>query len=323
MSQFPSYRLSCAPMLEWTDRHCRFFLRTISRHVQLYSEMVTTGAVLRGDRARLLGFNDAEHPLVLQLGGSDPADLAACARIAEDFGYDEVNLNVGCPSDRVQKGRFGACLMKEPQLVADCVAAMQAAAGIPVTVKTRIGVDDQDSYQALTAFVGTVKAAGCHTFIVHARKAWLSGLSPKENRDIPPLRYDMAADLKRDFSNLRIILNGGVQLLDEARQHLTVFDGVMMGRAIYHNPYLLADADRLIFGEHGAAPTRHEVLERFIPYVERELAQGVRLQALSRHILGLFQGVPGGRQWRRYLSENAWKPGSGIEVLLEAGKHPG
>jgi tRNA-dihydrouridine synthase A len=307
-------------MLEWTDRYCRFFLRSISRHVQLYSEMVTTGAVLHGDRARTLGFNEAEHPLVLQLGGSDPADLAACARIAEDLGYDEINLNVGCPSDRVQKGRFGACLMKEPQLVADCVASMQMAVGIPVTVKTRIGVDELDSYEALTAFVGIVKAAGCRTFIIHARKAWLSGLSPKENRNIPPLRYDIAADLKRDFADIRIILNGGVQTLDEVQRHLTLFDGVMVGRAIYHNPYLLADADRLIFGEQSAAPTRHEVLERFIPYVERELAQGARLQSLTRHILGLFLGMPGGRQWRRYLSENAWKPGAGIEVLLEASK---
>jgi tRNA-dihydrouridine synthase A len=308
-------------MLEWTDRHCRFFLRTISRHVQLYSEMVTAGAVLRGDRARLLGFNEAEHPLVLQLGGSDPADLAACARIAEDFGYDEVNLNVGCPSDRVQKGRFGACLMKEPQLVADCVAAMRATVGIPVTIKTRIGVDDQDSYQALAAFVDTVKAAGCRTFIVHARKAWLSGLSPRENRDIPPLRYDMAAELKRDFSDLCIILNGGVQTLDEAMEHLKLFDGVMMGRAIYHNPYILADADRLLFGEQRAAPTRQEALDSFIPYMERELAQGVRLQALTRHILGLFLGLPGGRQWRRYLSENAWKKDASVDVLLEARKY--
>jgi tRNA-dihydrouridine synthase A len=307
-------------MLEWTDRHCRFFLRTISRHLQLYSEMVTTGAVLRGDRVRLLGFNEAEHPLVLQLGGSDPADLAACARIAEDFAYDEINLNVGCPSDRVQKGRFGACLMKEPQLVADCVAAMRAAVGIPVTVKTRIGVDDQDSYEALTGFIGTVKAAGCRTFIIHARKAWLSGLSPRENREIPPLRYDMAADLKRDFSDLCIILNGGVQTLDEALAHLTLFDGVMMGRAIYHDPFLLAEADRLIFGEEGTHLTRFDVLERFIPYVERELAQGVRLQSLTRHILGLFLGVPGGRQWRRYLSENAWKPGAGVDVLREAAR---
>ncbi|WP_240342300.1 tRNA dihydrouridine(20/20a) synthase DusA [Methylococcus sp. EFPC2] len=305
-------------MLEWTDRHCRYFLRQISRHALLYTEMVTTGAVLRGDRERLLGFDPAEKPLALQLGGSDPATLAESTRIAEAMNYDEVNLNVGCPSDRVQNGRFGACLMAEPKLVADCIAAMQAATRLPVTVKTRIGIDERDSYQELAHFVDTVALAGCNTFIIHARKAWLQGLSPKENREIPPLRYDVARQLKRDFPHLVIVLNGGIQNLAEARAHLEHFDGVMIGRAAYHDPYILAEADSQIFGDEHAVPTRHEILHTLLPYVERQLSQGVRLQSISRHILGLFHGTPGGRRWRRHISENAHKAGAGIDVLKRA-----
>lgn len=310
--------LSIAPMLEWTDRHCRYFLRLISRRAFLYTEMITTGAVLRGDRNRLLEFDPAEHPVALQLGGSDPAALGECARIVEDFGYDEVNLNVGCPSDRVQSGRFGACLMAEPELVAECVRAMGDRVSIPVTVKTRIGVDDRDSYEELAHFVRTVAEAGCRTFIIHARKAWLKGLSPRENREIPPLRYDIARQLKIDFPALEIVLNGGIQTLEESLEHLRQFDGVMLGRSAYHNPYLLAEADRLLYGDDHPIPSRREVLEAYLPYVARELARGVRMQGISRHILGLFHGAPGGKRWRRHLSENAVKPGAGIEVLRAA-----
>jgi tRNA-dihydrouridine synthase A len=318
LSAAAPHRLCLAPMLEWTDRHFRFFLRLISRRVFLYTEMLTTGAVLRGDRWRLLEYDPSEHPVGLQLGGSDPAALAECARIAAGLGYDEVNLNVGCPSDRVQNGRFGACLMAEPELVAECVAAMRQAVAIPVTVKTRIGIDDIDSYEALAYFVQTVAAAGCATFIIHARKAWLKGLSPKENREVPPLRYDVARQVKQDFPGLEIILNGGILTLDECAAHLLDFDGVMLGRAAYHNPYCLAEADRLLFGDGHPALDRHEVLEAFLPYVERELARGARLQGISRHILGLFHGVPGGKQWRRHLSENAVRDGAGVEVLRAA-----
>ena len=314
----PPHTFSVAPMLEWTDRHCRYFLRLMSRHALLYTEMVTTGAVLRGDRDRLLGFDPAEHPLALQLGGSDPADLAASACVGEDFGYDEINLNVGCPSDRVQNGRFGACLMAEPELVARGVAAMMAQVKVPVTVKTRLGIDDLDSYEHLCRFVSTVADAGCTRFIIHARKAWLSGLSPKQNRDVPPLRYDVAAQLKRDFPRLEIVLNGGVRTLDDCLEHLAVFDGVMVGRAAYHDPYLLTQVDGRLFGDGGAIPSRHAVLESFLPYVEQALAKGTRLQSISRHILGLFNEVPGGRRWRRHLSENAFRQDAGIDVLRMA-----
>ena len=305
-------------MLEWTDRHFRFFLRLVSRRILLYTEMLTSGAVLRGDRSRLLEFDPSEHPVALQLGGSDPADLAECARIAEQFGYDEVNLNVGCPSDRVQSGRFGACLMAEPALVADCVAAMRAAVAIPVTVKTRIGIDERDSYSELAHFVRTVGQGGCPTFIIHARKAWLKGLSPKENREIPPLRYDVVRQLKEDFPDLEIVLNGGIANLQECVAHLQNFDGVMLGRSAYHNPYLLAEADRLLFGDQHPVPSRDDVMQALLPYVERELARGVRLQSICRHLLGLFHAAPGGRLWRRHLSENAVKPGAGVEVLRAA-----
>ena len=302
-------------MMDWTDRHCRFFLRLMSRNVRLYTEMVTTGAILHGKAERLLAYDPAEHPIALQLGGSDPAGLAACAKVGERFGYDEINLNVGCPSDRVQEGKFGACLMAEPDLVAACVRAMREAVYVPVTVKTRIGIDDRDSYGELIHFIGTVSGAGCDTFIIHARKAWLQGLSPKENRTKPPLRYDVVGRLKADFPALKFVLNGGITSLDQAEGHLKVFDGVMLGRAAYENPYLLAEVDGRIFGETGGIPSRAEILEAFKPYVEAELKRGQRLHSMTRHILGLFQGVRGGRIWRRYLSENACLPNAGLDVL--------
>lgn len=304
-------------MLDWTDRHCRFFLRLISRRVLLYTEMVTTGAVLHGHRDRLLGFNLAEKPLALQLGGSDPNELAESARIGEGWGYDEINLNVGCPSDRVQRGRFGACLMAEPDLVAECVAAMASAVRIPVTVKTRIGIDERDSYEELAHFISAVSAAGCETFIIHARKAWLSGLSPRENREVPPLRYDIAAQIKRDFPRQGIILNGGIQSLDQAKVHLETFDGVMIGRAAYHNPYLLADADRLLFGEADSPLPRRAVVESMLPYIQGELDRGVRLHSMSRHLLGLYHGQPGGRLWRRHLGEAATQRSAGVKELRD------
>ncbi len=305
-------------MLDWTDRHCRYFLRLITRRTLLYTEMVTTGALIHGDQDRHLRFDPAEHPLALQLGGSDPQALAQCARLGQAWGYDEINLNCGCPSDRVQNGRFGACLMAEPALVADCVAAMKAAVAIPVTVKSRIGIDDRDSYEELTTFVAAVAGAGCDALIVHARKAWLQGLSPRENREVPPLRYDWVARLKADFPALPIAINGGIRILDDAAGFLTHLDGVMIGRAAYEDPWMLAQADRLIFGESAAPASRYEVLERFLPYVARELAAGVPLGNISRHILGLFQGQPGARAWRRHISEEAHRRGAGLEVLTAA-----
>ncbi|MEC4749608.1 tRNA dihydrouridine(20/20a) synthase DusA [Methylomicrobium sp. Wu6] len=313
------HSLCVAPMLDWTDRHCRFFHRLISKQARLYTEMVTTGALLHGDRRRFLQFDASEHPLALQLGGSDPADLAACARMAEDFGYDEVNLNVGCPSDRVQNGRFGACLMAEPELVAECVAAMRKAVSIPVTVKSRIGIDDRDSYEELSGFIGTVAAAGCETFIVHARKAWLKGLSPKQNREVPPLRYDVVYRLKQDFPALQIVLNGGITTLEQAEDVLrTGVDGVMVGREIYHNPYLLAEVDRRLYGTATEAITRTEIIEKLLPYIEQQRAEGVRLHSVTRHILGLFHGEPGARSWRRHLSEHAVKYDADVSVVREA-----
>jgi tRNA-dihydrouridine synthase A len=314
----PINRTFCvAPMMDWTDRHCRYFHRLISQHALLYTEMVTTGALIHGDRHRFLHFNPEENPLALQLGGSNPQDLATCAKMAEDYGYDEVNLNVGCPSERVQNGRFGACLMAEPALVAECVSAMKHAVSIPVTVKSRIGVDDKDSYEELCVFVSTIAKAGCETFIVHARKAWLSGLSPKENREVPPLRYDVVYQLKTDFPQLEIILNGGITSLDHADEVLQHIDGVMMGREAYHNPYLLAEVDRRFFGVQTEPPSREAILELLIPYVQRQLKAGVRLNSVSRHILGLFHGMPGGRLWRRHLSENACKLGADETVLYK------
>ena len=311
-------KLSIAPMLDWTDRFDRYFLRLITRHTLLYTEMVTTGALLHGDRERFLRFDVSEHPLALQLGGSDPQALAACARLAEERGYDEVNLNLGCPSDRVQSGRFGACLMAKPALVAECMQAMIKAVQIPITIKTRIGIDDQDSYEELTAFVGQVAEAGCRTFIVHARKAWLQGLSPKENREIPPLHYERVHQLKQDFPQLEITINGGIKTLDQAEEQLKQVDGVMIGREAYHNPWILAEADQRLYGDDHPIPTRHEVIERLLPFVELELSQGTRLQQITRHILGIFQGMPGARAWRRHLSENAHCKGAGPEIIQQA-----
>ncbi|MFC3396610.1 tRNA dihydrouridine(20/20a) synthase DusA [Brenneria rubrifaciens] len=311
-------RFSVAPMLDWTDRHCRYFLRRLSRHTLLYTEMVTTGAIIHG-KGNYLAYNEEEHPLALQLGGSDPAALADCARMAEECGYDEVNLNVGCPSDRVQNGRFGACLMAEAALVADCIKAMQDRVSIPVTVKTRIGIDNRDSYEFLCDFIQTVAVrGGCNTFIVHARKAWLSGLSPKENREIPPLDYPRVYQLKRDFPALTIVINGGIKTLEEAKTHLQYLDGVMMGREAYQNPGILAQVDRELFGEQTASPNIVAVVESMYPYIERELSNGAALGHITRHMLGLFQGVPGARQWRRYLSENAHKPGADAAVVGRA-----
>lgn len=297
--------LCVAPMMDWTDRHERFFLRLISAQVRLYTEMVTTGAILHGPRDRLLAFDPAEHPVALQLGGSDPAALAECARIGADLGYDEINLNVGCPSDRVQSGRFGACLMAEPDLVADSVAAMRAVVDVPVTVKHRIAIDNQPEWDTLIDFVDRVAAAGCERFIVHARKAWLEGLSARENREVPPLHYDLVYRLKAERPDLHVTINGGIEDLDAAAEHLRHVDGVMLGRAAYQNPYVLADADQRFFGSQAEVRSRHEIIEAYCPYIEREIAAGRHLIGMTRHILGLFNGLRGARAWRRYLSENA------------------
>jgi len=313
-----SHRFCVAPMMEWTDRHCRYFLRLISRRTFLYTEMVTAEAVLYGNRERVLGFSEAEHPVGLQLGGSDPKRLAEAARIGADHGYDEINLNIGCPSDRVQSGRFGACLMAEPELVADCVAAMGEAADRSVTVKCRIGIDDQDAEESLDRFIDRVAEAGCRTFIVHARKAWLDGLSPKENREVPPLDHGRVRRLKTRRPELEIVVNGGIESFAEARKHLPHFDGVMLGRAAYADPYLLAEVDRTLFGEPEASLSRLDVLDRFVPYVEAELSRGSRLNAMTRHILGLFHGQPRARAFRRHLAENAHRDGAGLKVLMEA-----
>lgn len=315
---FPSSRLSVAPMLDWTDRHCRYFHRLLSSQTLLYTEMVTTGAIIHG-KGDFLAYNEEEHPVALQLGGSNPADLARCAKLAQERGYDEINLNVGCPSDRVQNGRFGACLMAEPDLVAQCVAAMKEVVDIPVTVKTRIGIDDQDSYEFLTNFVTLVsEKGGCEQFTIHARKAWLSGLSPKENREIPPLDYLRAYQLKQDFPHLIIAVNGGVKTLAEAKEHLQHLDGVMIGREAYQSPYLLAEVDQQIFGLDTPVKKRSQVVQEMYPYIEQQLAQGSYLGHITRHMLGLFQNMPGARQWRRHISENAHKAGAGIEVVEQA-----
>jgi tRNA-dihydrouridine synthase A len=305
-------------MMEWTDRHCRSFHRLFTRRALLYTEMLTTGAIIHGDRARLLTFGEAEHPVAIQLGGSDPQALAACARIAEEFGYDEVNFNVGCPSDRVQEGRFGACLMAEPKLVGVCVAAMKAAVRVPVTVKCRIGIDEQDPEAALEDLTCAVEAAGVDALIVHARKAWLAGLSPKENRDIPPLDYDRVYRLKIAHPALDVVLNGGVVRIDQAVAHVDHVDGVMMGRAAYQEPWRLLAVDPLLFGEPAPYASQRAAAEAFIPYVEKEIAQGTRLHAMTRHIHGLFHGVPGARAFRRHLATDAVKRGAGAAVLREA-----
>lgn len=304
-------------MMDWTDRHDRYFLRLFNPHVQLYSEMMTTGALIHGDRERFLRFDPSEHSLVLQLGGSNPAELALCSKMAEDWGYDEVNLNVGCPSDRVQHNKIGACLMAEPELVAECIAAMQNAVKIPVTVKHRIGIDHLDSYEHLTHFVRTVAATGCKTFIVHARIAILAGLSPKENREIPPLRYEEVYQLKRDFPELTIHINGGIKTIDEIKNHWQHTDGAMIGREAYHNPWLLAQALPL-FNEQAVTPTRSEILEYYLDFMAKELTEGVPLTQMTRHILGLYQGLPGARRWRQYLSENAHRKGATLDVVRHA-----
>jgi tRNA-dihydrouridine synthase A len=305
-------------MMDWTDRHCRVLHRTLSRRALLYTEMVTTGAVLHGDRERLLGYSPQEHPVALQLGGSDPKDLAVAARIGEDLGYDEINLNVGCPSDRVQSGALGACLMREPELVAECMAAMGAAVRVPVTVKCRIGVDDQDPETALFGLVDQCARAGVRTFVVHARKAWLQGLSPKENRDIPPLDYPLVHRLKRERPDLTIVINGGVPDLSAAEAHLEHVDGVMLGRAAYHTPALLGQADRLIFGAGEADVDPFAAVEAYLPYVAERLAAGVHLAAMTRHMLGLMHGRPGARAWRRILTVEGVKHGAGLEVIERA-----
>jgi tRNA-dihydrouridine synthase A len=305
-------------MMDWTDRHCRVFHRHITKRGLLYTEMLTTGAVIHGDRARLLGFDSCEHPVALQLGGSDPRALASAARIGADFGYDEINLNVGCPSDRVQEGRFGACLMAEPELVADCVAAMQVRVAVPVTVKCRIGIDDQDSEADLERFVSAVAGAGCRTFMVHARKAWLQGLSPKENREVPPLDYGRVYRLKAAHPELEIVINGGIGSLAEAEAHLAHVDGVALGRAAYQNPYLLAEVDRRLLGAATTPPSRREAIEALLPYAERHVRAGGRLNNIVRHILGLYHGQPRARAFRRHLSERAPREGAGADVLREA-----
>jgi tRNA-dihydrouridine synthase A len=311
---FQPHRLSVAPMMDWTDRHCRSLHRVLSKQALLYTEMVTTGAVLHGDRERLLGYDAGEHPVALQLGGSDPADLAAAARIGADLGYDEINLNVGCPSDRVQSGRFGACLMREPALVAECMAAIAAAVDVPATVKCRIGVDHQDPEESLFTLVDLCAQAGVRTFVVHARKAWLKGLSPKENRDVPPLDYDLVYRLKRERPDLTVVLNGGVPDLNAVAAHLEQTDGVMLGRAAYHTPEILGAVDAAVFGQ-GEVIDSAMAVELYRPYLAARLAEGVPLAAMSRHMLGLFHGRPGARAWRRILTVEGVKPGAGLEVV--------
>ena len=305
-------------MMDWTDRHCRFFHRMLTRHTLLYTEMLTSGAVLNGDRARLLGYDPFEHPVALQLGGCDPTALARSARIGEDFGYDEVNLNVGCPSDRVQEGRFGACLMAEPALVAESVAAMKAAVKVPVTVKCRIGIDEQDPEETLFSFALAVKAAGTDALIVHARKAWLMGLSPKENREVPPLDYALVHRLKAAHPDLEIVINGGIASLEQAREQLNFVDGVMIGRAAYQEPWRLLAADPLLFGEPAPFASPKEAGLALIPFIERELTKGVRLWSITRHVLGLFRAVPGARAFRRHLATEAVKPGASAAVMADA-----
>ncbi|MBN9021470.1 MAG: tRNA dihydrouridine(20/20a) synthase DusA [Rhizobiales bacterium] len=313
-----SLRFSIAPMMDWTDRHCRYFHRLLTRRARLYTEMVVADAVIHGDRARLLGFAPEEHPLAIQLGGSEPAKLAEAARIAAGLGYDEINLNVGCPSDRVQSGTFGACLMREPETVAASVAAMKAAVAVPVTVKCRLGVDDQDPEVALDALADAVVDAGADALVVHARKAWLKGLSPKENREVPPLDHDRVYRLKARLPNVPVAINGGIGTLDEALVHLAHVDGVMLGRAAYHTPDILAAVDGVIFGDPAPAPEPRAVVEAMVPYAGRVIAAGGRMTQVTRHMLGLFHGRPGARQWRRILSSEAVRPGAGPEVMLRA-----
>ncbi len=313
-----SHKFSVAPMMEWTDRHERYFLRQISRRALLYTEMVTAEAVIHGDRERLLGFSASEHPIALQLGGADPGRMALAAEVGQEYGYDEVNINVGCPSDRVQSGRFGACLMGEAEVVAASVRAMAQATDLEITVKSRIGIDDQDSYDFLRGFVEVVAAAGCKTFIVHARKAILSGLSPKQNREIPPLDYDRVYRLKEDYPQLEIVINGGIETLAQCQDHLDHVDGVMVGRVAYQSPYMLAGVDRGIYGDAAAQASREDLVHAMLPYIKEQMARGVRLNAISRHMLGLYHGQPGARAWRRYISERSHLPGADGSLLLAA-----
>ncbi len=314
-------RISIAPMMDCTDRHDRYFLRLIAPHVLLYTEMITTNALIHGDYSGLLAFHPLEHPVALQLGGSDPQALAQCAKLGETVGYDEINLNVGCPSDRVKAGRFGACLMLEPQLVADCIAAMNEAVNIPVTVKCRIGIDHQDSYAALVNFIEKISHAGCPIFIIHARKAWLNGLSPKQNREIPPLQYEIVRQVKQDFPTLTIIVNGGIKNLAEIDEHLRFVDGVMIGREAYANPYFLAAIEKKYFSSPEEVRSRQQVIEQLLPYVEEQLKNNIKLSSMTRHILGLFHGEKHARIWRRHLSENAHRAGAGITTISEALQH--
>lgn len=318
MTDLSSHRFCVAPMLDWTDRHERYFLRLLSTRTRLYTEMVTTGALLHGDVRRHLLHDPSEHPLALQLGGSDPDALARCAEIAQQWGFNEVNLNIGCPSDRVQSGRFGACLMAEPELVADCVRAMQSACDIPVTVKSRIGIDEHDSDEFLSRFMQTVYDSGCRIFIVHARIALLAGLSPKENREIPPLNYERVQRMKETFRDCVIVLNGGINSVEQSAGLLQTFDGVMLGREVYHNPYILSQVDEQLFNSAQAYQSRADIIQAFLPYVRTQLEAGSALQHMTRHILGLYKGQPGGRLFRRHLSENAWKKDAGISVLEDA-----
>ena len=310
-------RFSVAPMLDWTTRHCRYFHRQFSKYALLYTEMVTAPAIIHA-KYDLLDFDLQENPVALQLGGSDPEQLQYCAKLAEERGYHEINLNVGCPSDRVQNGMFGACLMAKADLVADCVEQMQSAVKIPVTVKTRIGIDELDSYEFLCDFIEKVQAKGCQEFIIHARKAWLSGLSPKENREIPPLDYARVYQLKRDFPHLTIAINGGIKTIEEMKQHLQYVDGVMVGREAYQNPSLLGQIDQALFDPNAPIVTAHEAVQSMLPYIEQQLSQGIHLNHIVRHMLGAFQHCKGARQWRRYLSENAFKQGAGVEVVETA-----
>ena len=315
----PDARKFCiAPMMDWTDRHYRYFARLLSKEALLYTEMVTSGALIYGDKERHLQFNEEEHPVALQLGGSNPGELAKCVKMAEDYGYDEVNLNVGCPSDRVQNNMIGACLMGHANLVRDCLLSMAEACHLPVTIKHRIGIDDQDSYDFLRDFVGTVKESGCRTFIVHARKAHLQGLSPKENREIPPLQYEKVYALKKDFPECEIIINGGIKTMEECQSHLQQVDGVMIGREAYQNPWLLAEVDAMIYAKESPIISRHDIIRQLYPYIEMQLSQGQRLSYISRHILGLFHGQPGGKRFRRYLSEHAHKANADLTVLENA-----
>ncbi len=317
-SSLSPWRFCIAPMMDWSDRHCRYFWRLLTQHSLLYTEMVTSGALIHGNKTHLLNFNPEEHPLALQVGGSHPAELAECAKMAEDWGYDEINLNCGCPSDRVQSGKIGAILMTDPSLVANCVEAMTRACNIPVTVKHRIGVDNMEDYRDMRTFVATVANAGCNTFIVHARKAWLKGLSPKENREIPPLKYELVYELKDEFPTLTVVINGGITTIEQSHTLLKHVDGVMIGREAYQNPYFLRHVDSQVLEAGASEPDRKTILMRYAAYCEKQLAGGHKLHFMSRHALGLYQGQPGARNFRRHITENANKPGAGVEVLYKA-----